>query len=52
MKAVIAFAFLSAVLWLASALVGYFWVRSHERRAAKVDAAHQRRRGWGRRSRV
>lgn len=56
MKAVIAFAFLSAVLWLASALVGFFWVRSRERSAAKVDAAHHSRRhgrrGWGRRSRV
>lgn len=52
LKAVIAFAFLSAVLWLASAAVGFFWVRRQERRAARVDAAHHHRRHgrrvWGR----
>ncbi|KJZ79618.1 hypothetical protein HIM_01087 [Hirsutella minnesotensis 3608] len=32
LKANIAFAFLSAIVWLASALVGYFWVRKQERR--------------------
>lgn len=51
-KADIAFAFLSAIVWLASAVVGYFWVRSRERRAARADAAHARRGGWFRRSRV
>jgi hypothetical protein len=49
LKAVIAFAFLSAIVWLASAAVGFFWVRRQERHAAKVDAHHhRRRRGWGR----
>ncbi|KAK0385022.1 hypothetical protein NLU13_7500 [Sarocladium strictum] len=51
LKAVIAFAFLSAVLWLASAIVGFFWVRRQDRHATKVDAHHHRRhgrRGWGR----
>ncbi|KAI0017437.1 marvel domain-containing protein [Xylariomycetidae sp. FL0641] len=32
-KAVIAFCFLSAVVWLVSALVGFLWVRDHETRA-------------------
>ncbi|GAO17934.1 uncharacterized protein UV8b_00373 [Ustilaginoidea virens] len=49
-KADLAFSFLSAVLWLASALIGIFWVRSHERRAADADAHHGRH--WFRRSRV
>ncbi|PHH80472.1 hypothetical protein CDD80_1482 [Ophiocordyceps camponoti-rufipedis] len=31
-KADIAFAFLSAIVWLASALVGLFWTGRHERR--------------------
>ncbi|KAF4507942.1 hypothetical protein G6O67_004387 [Ophiocordyceps sinensis] len=31
-KANIAFTFLSAVVWLASAAIGVFWVRRHERR--------------------
>lgn len=51
-KAAIAFAFLSAIVWLASALVGFFWVRRRERRVAKADAAHARRHPWYRRSRV
>jgi len=53
-KADIAFAFLSALCWLVSALVGFFWVRSEERRAARVDAAHSRHhhRRWYRRSHV
>ncbi|KAL7963394.1 membrane-associating domain-containing protein [Trichoderma compactum] len=52
-KADIAFTFLSALLWLVSALLGIFWVRGHERRAAQVDAAHrQHHRRWYRRSRV
>ncbi|KAI1381037.1 marvel domain-containing protein [Hypoxylon crocopeplum] len=40
-KAVIAFAFLSAICWLVSAIVGIVWVRDHERRA-------YRRRAWSR----
>ncbi|OTB00667.1 hypothetical protein M426DRAFT_26369 [Hypoxylon sp. CI-4A] len=31
-KAVIAFAFLSAICWLVSAVIGLIWVRDHERR--------------------
>ncbi|KAL7937041.1 membrane-associating domain-containing protein [Trichoderma chlorosporum] len=51
-KADIAFAFLSALLWLVSALLGIFWVRGRER-TAQVDAAHrQSHRRWYRRSRV
>ncbi|UNI20637.1 hypothetical protein JDV02_006709 [Purpureocillium takamizusanense] len=50
-KANIAFAFLSAVLWLASALVGLFWVRRRERLAARADTYHRHHR-WYRRSRV
>lgn len=49
-KAALAFSFLSALLWLASALIGIFWVRKRERNAARADL-HQRR-GWRRRSRV
>jgi len=44
-KAVIAFSFVSAILWLVSAIIGIIWVRDHERK-------YQRRSGWGRRSRV
>ncbi|KAI1085188.1 membrane-associating domain-containing protein [Whalleya microplaca] len=40
-KAVIAFAFVSAICWLVSALIGIIWVRDHEARA-------YRRRTWGR----
>ncbi|KAH6985912.1 membrane-associating domain-containing protein [Ilyonectria robusta] len=48
-KADIAFAFLSALLWLVSALVGFFWVHKRERRAAHADAVHNsRRHRWGR----
>ncbi|KAL3960786.1 hypothetical protein ACCO45_005903 [Purpureocillium lilacinum] len=50
-KADIAFAFLSAVLWLVSALIGLFWVRRRERVAARADAYHRHHR-WYRRSRV
>ncbi|OLN86387.1 hypothetical protein CCHL11_06374 [Colletotrichum chlorophyti] len=46
-KANIAFTFLSAIVWLTSALVGIFWVR---RRTATADT-HSRRR-WYRSSRV
>ncbi|KAI6780985.1 uncharacterized protein J7T54_003127 [Emericellopsis cladophorae] len=49
-KAVIAFTFLSALLWLVSALIGLFWVRGRESRAARVDGTRRRR--WGRRSHV
>jgi hypothetical protein len=49
-KADLAFAFLSAILWLVSALVGIFWVRKQERRA-RADVVHHRRR-WYRRSHV
>ncbi|KAI2625028.1 marvel domain-containing protein [Hypoxylon sp. NC1633] len=38
-KAVIAFAFLSAICWLVSAVIGLIWVRDHETRA-------YRRRNW------
>ncbi|OAA33553.1 integral membrane protein [Moelleriella libera RCEF 2490] len=48
-KAVLAFSFLSAILWLASALIGLLWVRKHERR---VVADGQPRRRWFRRARV
>ena len=51
-KADIAFSFLSAILWLASTLLGIFWVRRHERTAARADAANTRRSRWYRRSRV
>ncbi|KAI1366182.1 integral membrane protein [Xylaria arbuscula] len=44
-KAVIAFSFLSAICWLASAIVGIIWVRDRETRA-------YRRRAWHSRSRV
>ncbi|KAF5025232.1 hypothetical protein F66182_2698 [Fusarium sp. NRRL 66182] len=46
MKAVIAFSFLSALLWLVSALIGFFWVRRRESAAARADAAHGRRKPW------
>ncbi|TLS25803.1 hypothetical protein PpBr36_07598 [Pyricularia pennisetigena] len=42
-KAVVAFAFLSAICWLASAIVGAFWVRRRERRAAAAHTTHRRR---------
>jgi hypothetical protein len=44
-KAVIAFAFLSAICWLVSGIIGIIWVRDHESRA-------YRRRTWRSRSRV
>ncbi|KAI0012641.1 membrane-associating domain-containing protein [Xylariaceae sp. FL0662B] len=40
-KAVIAFAFLSAICWLVSGIIGIVWVRDREARA-------YRRRTWGR----
>ncbi|KYK60335.1 integral membrane protein [Drechmeria coniospora] len=50
-KADIAFAFLSALLWLVSALVGILWVRKQDRRAAaRADVHHSR--PWYRRSRA
>ncbi|KAK4121045.1 hypothetical protein N657DRAFT_134282 [Parathielavia appendiculata] len=42
-KATIAFAFLSAICWLASAILGIYWVRRH---TAPVDGAYYRRRRW------
>jgi hypothetical protein len=51
-KAIIAFSFLSAICWLVSALLGLFWVRGHERRAAVADSHITHRRRWYRRSRV
>ncbi|KFH41082.1 hypothetical protein ACRE_082040 [Hapsidospora chrysogenum ATCC 11550] len=50
-KAVIAFTFLSAILWLVSALVGFFWTRRRERLAVRAESAHRRRR-WYRHSYV
>ncbi|KAI0134382.1 integral membrane protein [Xylariales sp. AK1849] len=44
-KAIIAFTFVSAIIWLVSAIIGIIWVRDHERK-------QYRRRTWGRRSRV
>ncbi|KAI0386829.1 marvel domain-containing protein [Hypomontagnella monticulosa] len=38
-KAIIAFAFVSAICWLVSAIIGIIWVRDHERR-------EYRRRTW------
>ncbi|KAK2593983.1 hypothetical protein QQS21_008293 [Conoideocrella luteorostrata] len=46
-KAAIAFSFLSAILWLVSALIGIFWVRKHEHSTARADVHHRRR--WYRR---
>ncbi|KLU85356.1 integral membrane protein [Magnaporthiopsis poae ATCC 64411] len=40
-KAIVAFAFLSAICWLASALLGILWVRRRER--AVATAGHRRR---------
>jgi hypothetical protein len=40
-KAIIAFAFLSAICWLVSSIIGFLWVRDHETRA-------YRRRTWNR----
>ncbi|KAM0333293.1 hypothetical protein ACHAQA_001954 [Verticillium albo-atrum] len=44
-KAIVAFAFLSAICWLASAVIGFFWTR---RRTATVDRHHHstQRRTW------
>jgi hypothetical protein len=43
-KAVIAFAFLSAICWLASAVIGFFWTR--RRTNAVADRPVRQRRGW------
>ncbi|ORY68790.1 marvel domain-containing protein [Pseudomassariella vexata] len=43
-KAIIAFSFLSAICWLVSAIIGFMWVRDHDRT--------YRRRTYGRTSRV
>lgn len=50
-KADIAFSFLLAICFLASALIGLFWVRSRERKIREVPV-RSRRRGWYGRSRV
>lgn len=46
-KANVAFAFLSAICWLASALLGIYWVRKHRRASVAVTTTHRRR--WYRR---
>jgi len=54
-KANIAFAFLSALFWLVSALLGIFWVRRRtaaHHKTAPVDGGYTGRRRWYRRSRV
>lgn len=52
-KADIAFAFLSAIVWLASAIVGILWTRRNTARApAVVPATTTHRRRWYRRSYV
>lgn len=43
-KAVIAFAFLSAICWLVSAIIGFFWTR--RRTSAVADRPVRQRRGW------
>ena len=55
-KADIAFIFLSAILWLVSAILGIYWVHRHKRTAATgtthtTTTRHTNRR-WYRRSRV
>jgi hypothetical protein len=47
LKAVMAFSFLAAICFLASALVGLLWIRRRERKIA-----HGHRRRWYRHSRV
>ncbi|EON98196.1 putative integral membrane protein [Phaeoacremonium minimum UCRPA7] len=42
-KADEAFAFLSAILWLVSALLGIYWVRRHRTTAAPARTTHRRR---------
>ncbi|KAJ6790009.1 hypothetical protein PWT90_03798 [Aphanocladium album] len=46
-KATIAFTFLCAILFLASALIGLLWTRKREHKARRADAVHHRR--WYRR---
>ncbi|TQS32806.1 hypothetical protein Golomagni_06868 [Golovinomyces magnicellulatus] len=41
-KADIAFAFLSALLWLVSALVGLLWLKKREKRVVKEHHGHRR----------
>lgn len=43
-KAVVAFAFLSAICWLASAIIGFFWTR--RRTSATYDRPVRSRRTW------
>jgi hypothetical protein len=49
-KADIAFIFLSAILWLVSALLGIYWTHRHNRTTAATTTTTNRR--WYRRSRV
>ncbi|KAF4125775.1 Membrane-associating domain [Geosmithia morbida] len=44
-KAVVAFTFLSALVWLVSAIIGFFWT---EKRVARSEMAGLRRRRWHR----
>lgn len=39
-KTDIAFSFLSAILWLLSATIGFAWVRRHESLARRAESAH------------
>ncbi|KAK3901688.1 membrane-associating domain-containing protein [Staphylotrichum tortipilum] len=48
-KTTIAFSFLSALCWLASTILGIYWVH-RRRRTARVDGAYRRRRWY--RSRI
>ncbi|CAP72580.1 uncharacterized protein PODANS_2_120 [Podospora anserina S mat+] len=45
-KAVVAFSFLSAICWLASAIVGFWWVRRNTRVRHTTTAPTYRRRRW------
>lgn len=47
-----AFAFLAAICWLVSALLGLRWVRKHTDRNARATATTTSSRRWYRRSRV
>ncbi len=50
-KATLAFAFISAILWLASGLIGLLWTKDKEHKARRAEVAHSRHhRRWYRRS--
>ncbi|KAK1750561.1 putative integral membrane protein [Echria macrotheca] len=51
-KADVAFAFLSAICWLVSAILGIYWVHRHTSRAPVATTSTYGRRRWYRRSRV